>query len=271
MIADDTDAKTGDGTYALHKAVWRRDVDKLKELLDCQSKDSELDFNERDCHGNAPLHLAIHFRYRDIVHLLLDRGADPTFKNGSMWSPLQEAVASGDRKLVMDIMLAVKDHVNDEFEKRTPHLTTALQKVSELPPPTSLFFSPSSSCSSPPPSCSDVWPLLLFTVTPQRSFPTSTWRYTGSSRAGCPSSRASVPGTPTRCVYHHRTTRTHARTHTTLALYSSLVIASQVWKRGASIRVDTTLVGFENMKWMRGNISILFKGEDGTKIDTFPS
>jgi hypothetical protein len=154
MISDEADTTTkGDGTFALHKAVWRRDVDKLKELLDCRSKDSDLDINERDCHGNAPLHLAIHFRYRDIVHLLLERGADPTFKNGSMWSPLQEAVASGDRKLVMDIMLAVKDHVNDEFEKRTPHLITALQKVraSALPtllsgPPPCVLTSDSLAC-----------------------------------------------------------------------------------------------------------------------------
>jgi hypothetical protein len=196
MKADEPDRKTGDDAYALHKAVWRRDVDKLKELLDCQSEDSQLDINERDCHGNAPLHLAIHFRYRDIVHLLLNYGADPTFKNGSMWSPLQEAVASGDRKLVMDIMLAVKDHVNDEFEKRTPHLTTALQKLPD-------FY------------MEIHWEFKSWVPLVSRLCPWDTYK---------------------------------------------------VWKRGASIRVDTTLVGFENMKWVRGNISIVFKGEDGGQV-----
>jgi len=40
----------------------------------------------------------------------------------------------------------------------------------------------------------------------------------------------------------------------------------KIWKKGASIRVDTTLVGFENMKWIRGNISVMFNGESGGKV-----
>eukprot|EP01050_Picozoa_sp_SAG11_P022222 SAG11_NODE_4147_length_2041_cov_1.797631_3_plen_312_part_00 len=34
----------------------------------------------------------------------------------------------------------------------------------------------------------------------------------------------------------------------------------RIWKRGSSIRVDTTIVGFNNMKWQRGALSIIYHG-----------
>uniref|UniRef100_A0A8C4NL10 Ankyrin repeat domain 13B n=1 Tax=Eptatretus burgeri TaxID=7764 RepID=A0A8C4NL10_EPTBU len=38
----------------------------------------------------------------------------------------------------------------------------------------------------------------------------------------------------------------------------------RVWKAGANLRVDTTLLGFERMAWIRGSHSFIFKGqEDG--------
>uniref|UniRef100_A0A8D0GV18 Ankyrin repeat domain-containing protein n=1 Tax=Sphenodon punctatus TaxID=8508 RepID=A0A8D0GV18_SPHPU len=36
----------------------------------------------------------------------------------------------------------------------------------------------------------------------------------------------------------------------------------RVWKSGAKLRVDITLLGFENMSWERGRRSLIFKGED---------
>lgn len=41
---------------------------------------------------------------------------------------------------------------------------------------------------------------------------------------------------------------------------------SRIYKRGANFRVDTTLVGFENMKWSRGDLSFVFKGEEAGGI-----
>ncbi|KAF9967658.1 Ankyrin repeat domain-containing protein 13C [Mortierella alpina] len=32
-----------------------------------------------------------------------------------------------------------------------------------------------------------------------------------------------------------------------------------IWKKGNAVRMDTSLVGFENMKWLRGHISIIFR------------
>jgi len=36
----------------------------------------------------------------------------------------------------------------------------------------------------------------------------------------------------------------------------------KIYKLGANFRVDTTLVGFDNMKWTRGSLSFVFKGEE---------
>uniref|UniRef100_A0A286Y2W8 Ankyrin repeat domain 13D n=1 Tax=Cavia porcellus TaxID=10141 RepID=A0A286Y2W8_CAVPO len=37
----------------------------------------------------------------------------------------------------------------------------------------------------------------------------------------------------------------------------------RVWKRGESLRVDTSLLGFEHMTWQRGRRSFIFKGQAG--------
>jgi hypothetical protein len=34
----------------------------------------------------------------------------------------------------------------------------------------------------------------------------------------------------------------------------------KIYKRGNNVRIDTTLVGFEKLSWIRGNVSIIFDG-----------
>ncbi|XP_044115744.1 ankyrin repeat domain-containing protein 13D isoform X2 [Neovison vison] len=41
----------------------------------------------------------------------------------------------------------------------------------------------------------------------------------------------------------------------------------RVWKRGESLRVDTSLLGFEHMTWQRGRRSFIFKGRGGAHRD----
>lgn len=36
----------------------------------------------------------------------------------------------------------------------------------------------------------------------------------------------------------------------------------KIWKKGTSVRVDTTLVGLESLRWIRGDVSILFRVDD---------
>lgn len=35
-----------------------------------------------------------------------------------------------------------------------------------------------------------------------------------------------------------------------------------IWKSGVKLCVDIILLGFENMSWIRGRCSFIFKGED---------
>lgn len=42
----------------------------------------------------------------------------------------------------------------------------------------------------------------------------------------------------------------------------------RVWKSGSCLRVDTTLLGFEHMTWLKGRRSYIFKGEGGTDTDS---
>lgn len=35
----------------------------------------------------------------------------------------------------------------------------------------------------------------------------------------------------------------------------------KIWKKGSKLRIDTTLIGFENMNWIRGNISFIYTGD----------
>jgi hypothetical protein len=36
----------------------------------------------------------------------------------------------------------------------------------------------------------------------------------------------------------------------------------KIYKSGNNVRIDTTLVGFEKLSWVRGNISFIFNGND---------
>lgn len=42
----------------------------------------------------------------------------------------------------------------------------------------------------------------------------------------------------------------------------------RVWKSGSCLRVDTTLLGFEHMTWLKGRRSYIFKGEGAAETDS---
>jgi len=41
----------------------------------------------------------------------------------------------------------------------------------------------------------------------------------------------------------------------------------KIWKIGSKLRLDSTLIGFENMQWVRGDISIIFNGDNKSDYD----
>src|SRR5690606_4200221 len=85
--------------YPLHTAIIKNDLERVIQII----ADEKVNLNERDYRGNPPLHLAIHLINKEIFYLLLERGADTNYKNGGGWSPLQEAIATGDRELVEEL------------------------------------------------------------------------------------------------------------------------------------------------------------------------
>jgi len=202
-------AKEYGSKYPLHLAVCARDVTKLKELLEGYSftnnttntkendnnnnnvPSNQLDINERDWHGNPPLHLAIHLQFPEIVELLLQKGADIVVKNGGGWSALQESIATKNREIITLIVMAVNSKVQGEFKKRAPPLFEALNKLPD-------FY------------CELKWEFKSWIPFVSRFCPHDTYK---------------------------------------------------IYKKGSSFRVDTTLVGFQNLKWQRWNVSFVFMGD----------
>eukprot|EP01111_Echinosteliopsis_oligospora_P003498 TRINITY_DN1550_c2_g1_i1.p1 TRINITY_DN1550_c2_g1~~TRINITY_DN1550_c2_g1_i1.p1 ORF type:complete len:465 (+),score=101.27 TRINITY_DN1550_c2_g1_i1:175-1569(+) len=180
--------------YALHRAVILRDYDVLQRLLD--NPPPGLDLDERDAAGNPALHYAAHLGYRDIVTLLLEKGADVTRKNAALWSGLQEALAARHSDIVRDLLNAMNKKLTVEYEKRLPNLLALLNKMPDFYMELKWEF--------------HSWVPLVSRMCPSDDY--------------------------------------------------------KIWKKGDNLRIDTTLVGFENMKWIRGDISFIFKGNEGGLI-----
>lgn len=186
--------------WPLHKAVWKGDANEVKKLLDKNSGSSKEEqvvrLNQRDRRGNTPLHIAIHLKKREIIHLLLLYGADVTYKNGGGWSPLQEAVASGEMRTVTELYLLTQIALQQRFEKRISELMLGIERLPDFYMELKWDFK--------------SWVPLVSKF--------------------CPSD-----------VY-------------------------KIWKMGSCVRCDTTIAGFKDMKWVRGNISCLFTGRHSGKV-----
>ena len=102
-VAYDCDEK-----YALHKAAWNNDLDRLEELCSSSNPDNHLKFiNSFDNHGNTPLHIAVHFHHVDAVDLLVSKGAEVDRYSLGGWFPGDEAVASGARDLARLLLMVL--------------------------------------------------------------------------------------------------------------------------------------------------------------------
>ncbi|OTF82513.1 ankyrin repeat domain containing protein [Euroglyphus maynei] len=54
---------------------------------------------QKDVHGNTPLHLAVMLGHRDQINFLIQHNAPIKTKNIQGWTPLDEAISYGDRKI----------------------------------------------------------------------------------------------------------------------------------------------------------------------------
>ncbi|ORX57283.1 hypothetical protein BCR36DRAFT_402430 [Piromyces finnis] len=85
-------------TYPLHRCIFQNDVVRLNEIL----KDEEIKkkINEKDNHGNTPIHLALMLDRRNCILALLKNGCDCVSRNNYGWNPSEEATMLGDIDLV---------------------------------------------------------------------------------------------------------------------------------------------------------------------------
>jgi len=92
---------TNQETYPLHRCVFRNDV----ESLDKNLKDEEIKklINQKDNHGNTPIHLALMLDRRNCILSLLRNGCDTITRNVFEWNPLEEATMLGDVDLIEKI------------------------------------------------------------------------------------------------------------------------------------------------------------------------
>jgi len=179
--------------YQVHKAVFDNDLPRLSSLLRI-NKDGASDkkeVQEKDPHGNTPLHLAVMLGRKECVQLLLAHHAPVKLKNKSGWSALAEAISYGDRQTISSLLRRLKQQAKTEMNNRRPEMMAALEKLGD------------------------------YTLELKWDF--SSW----------------VP------------------------LVSRLLPSDicKISKRGSAVRLDTTLVDFNEMRWERGDISFLYRGD----------
>mmetsp|Transcript_42831 Transcript_42831/g.108127 ORF Transcript_42831/g.108127 Transcript_42831/m.108127 type:complete len:673 (-) Transcript_42831:32-2050(-) len=118
--------------WQLHKAIWKGDIERVRALLDPWNPTCTKELNIRDRRGNPALHLAIHTRQKEIVRLLLSRGADILLKNGGGWTALQESIATGDLRLAVEMYILSQQAVEREIFKRSSKVLEAIEMLPDF-------------------------------------------------------------------------------------------------------------------------------------------
>ncbi|ORX64276.1 hypothetical protein BCR32DRAFT_273169 [Anaeromyces robustus] len=118
-------------TYPLHRCIYRNDVKNLEKLLK-EEKYRKI-INEKDNHGNAPIHLALMLnRHHCLMVLLKCKESNPFILNNKGWSPINEASVLNDvdaleliyRKIwkVYEVKVDEKDGFYDQINKTAPNV-----------------------------------------------------------------------------------------------------------------------------------------------------
>eukprot|EP00833_Pecoramyces_ruminatium_P016530 jgi/Orpsp1_1/1190562/evm.model.d7180000079799.1 len=88
-------------SYPIHRCIFRNDLDTLKELL--LDENIKKRINEKDNHGNTPIHLALMLDRRNCIIALINNGCDVITRNNFKWNPTDEALMLGDVDIVEKI------------------------------------------------------------------------------------------------------------------------------------------------------------------------
>jgi len=218
-------------TTELHRAVYARDHDRVRALLESYScaggderktapaaaavddenetsgseSDGDLDgqssciaeVNRLDNNGNSALHIAAHWGDVRMVDMLLEAGAWCSWKSDEGWLPRDEAAASGSFPVLRRLL-------DGELKQRADEMTKRAERLA---------------------------PLLRDTLSD----------FDGELKWAFKSWIPLVSG----FLPHDRW---------------------QIWKRGSAIRVDTRITGFHGVHPTYGDVSVLFTGSDHKQI-----
>ena len=87
----------------LHLLAFNNDLIGVKNFVDRLKKKNLKNLSDlvsiKDHHGNTPLHLACMLGHFEVAKFLVESGAVVKSRNKLMWTPLNEAIAYGNRDL----------------------------------------------------------------------------------------------------------------------------------------------------------------------------
>ncbi|PRP85449.1 ankyrin repeat domain-containing protein 13C [Planoprotostelium fungivorum] len=107
-------------------------VETLRRPTDDSEKKRQIFLNHRDWNGNPALHLAIHLKNKDIVRILLQRGADPSVRNGGGYSSMQEAIPTGEVEIPQMVYESISNSTKEEYLRRAPLIFAQLMELPDF-------------------------------------------------------------------------------------------------------------------------------------------
>mmetsp|Transcript_29960 Transcript_29960/g.75388 ORF Transcript_29960/g.75388 Transcript_29960/m.75388 type:complete len:482 (-) Transcript_29960:94-1539(-) len=120
-----------DEKHLVHRACWTGDHEKLAVLLQCDGGNKD-HLDEKDLHGNTPLHIAAHFGDSHAVKMLLDAGACPDPLSRAGWYPFDEAVATGAQECCQLIYLSTYKKYKQVAEDSYPDIAKKLKSLPDF-------------------------------------------------------------------------------------------------------------------------------------------
>ncbi|ORX78220.1 hypothetical protein BCR32DRAFT_282494 [Anaeromyces robustus] len=122
-------------SFPIHRLIFQNDPITLKKLL--QNKKFQEYINQRDNHGNTPIHLALMLNRHNCLMVLLKYNCNVFTHNYYGWSPLNEASMLGNVDAIEIIILKKWKKIHDiliepkglvyEWNKTTPYLYLKLK------------------------------------------------------------------------------------------------------------------------------------------------
>jgi ankyrin repeat protein len=110
----------------LHFAIYMKDEAKARSLIE-----GGANVNKRTPYGTPPLQRAVDCGFRDIVDLLITKGADVNAKDNGDWTPLHSAVYG--HKDIVELLISKGANVNaKDGNRRTPLYYAKEQRHTEI-------------------------------------------------------------------------------------------------------------------------------------------